>query len=93
MDMNGEIVEIIEIPDIVNATANIMRHPDGTLRIFFPRSEENGGDIQVRCEPDSYSVEEEILPCPIAGKMFNYIWPEEMRGSIANYDSKVRLNR
>lgn len=91
--MNGETIEIIEIPDIATATANIQRHPGGTLRIFFPRCEEDGGDIQVRCEPNSYSVEEEILPCPTDGKMFNYIWPEEMRGSITRYDSKARLTR
>ena len=90
-DIEGEIIELLEIPDIVNATATIMRYSDGTLKIFFARSEENGGDIQVRCEPDRYSVEEEILPCTGHNKKFNYIWPEKMRGTIANYDSKARL--
>jgi len=92
--MNGENIEVIEIPDIVNATACIMRYPDGSLRIFFERSQEDGGDIEVRCEPGSYSVEEEILPYIAQDKKFYYIWPDEMRGKIvANYDSEARLKR
>jgi len=92
-DWDGELIDLIEIPDIVNATATIVRYPDGSLRMFIARSERNGGDIQVRCEPDSYSVEEEVLPHNGKSKKFNYIWPEEMRGTIVNYDSKARLMR
>ena len=88
MVIEGEPVELIDVRP-VPVGISIMRYPDGTLRIFFTRSEEDGGDIQVRCEANSYSVEEENLL--MQGKKFRYIWPKEMRGLIANYDAKARL--